>query len=138
MDNLTETIYTKHIFTGEEIMELGRKMAGAEATISRNTEELKSVTTTIKADIAVQEGILHGCAEKLRSGYEMRPKEADVKYEKGTVKYLDKETGEILEERPMTQDEQLRLNEHRVDAEKVIRDAREAETNRLAEKEGKQ
>lgn len=136
VDNLTETIYAKHTFTGEESMELARRMASAEATISRKMEELKSVSTTIKADIAIQEGILHSCAEKLRSGYEMRPKEADVKYEKGVVKYVDKETGEILEERPMTQDEQLRLSGtrvnteskgHGIDAEKIIREASKEE-----------
>ncbi len=123
MENLTETIYIKHIFAGEEVMELARKMAGAEATISRKMEELKSVSTTIKADIAIQEGILHSSAEKLRSGYEMRPKEADVKYEKGVIKYVDKDTGEILEERPMTQDEQLRLSGTRTDAEQIIRES---------------
>ncbi len=127
MENLTATIYTKHIFTGEEAMELAHRMASAEATISRKMEELKSVTTTIKADIATQEGILHSCAEKLRSGYEMRPREADVKYEKGMVKYVDKDTGEILEERPLTQEEQMHLSETRVSAEQVIREASEEE-----------
>ncbi len=128
MENLTETIYTKYVFSGEEIMGLAHKMASAEATISRKMEELKSVTTTIKADIASQEGILHSCAEKLRSGYEMRPKEVDLDYKtKGIVKYVDKETGEVLEERPLTEDEQLRLTGKRIDAEDIIRQAREEE-----------
>ncbi len=35
-----------------------------------------------------------------------------------------KDTGEILEERPMTQDEQLRLGGVRMDAEQVIREQR--------------
>ncbi len=127
VENLTQTIYVKYIFPDKELLELSRKMASAEATISRKMEELKSVTTTIKADIAAQEGVLHSNAEKLRSGYEMRPKEADVKYEKGLVKYVDKETGEILEERPMTQDEQLKMTGVRTDAEKIIREASEEE-----------
>lgn len=122
-----ETIYIKHIFSGEESMSLAQKMASAEATISRKMEELKSVTTTIKADMASQEGVLHSCAEKLRSGYEMRPVEANVKYEKGIVKYVDRDTGEILEERPMTQDEQLRMMGERIDAEKIIREASKEE-----------
>ncbi len=131
-ENLTQTIYVKYVFPDKELLELSRKMAGAEATINRKLEELKSVTTTIKADIAAQEGVLHSNAEKLRSGYEMRPKEADVKYEKGIVKYVDKETGEILEERPMTQEEQLRLastdtKKIITDAEGIIRDANEEE-----------
>ncbi len=128
MDNLTETIYTRHSFSEKEMLELSQKMAGAEAAISRKTEELKSVSTTIKADMAVQESILHGCAEKLRSGYEMRPRECLVDYTtKGMVKYVDKETGEVLEERPITQDEQLRLSGKVTDAEDVIRQSREEE-----------
>jgi len=117
----------KHVLTGDEVMDLAQKMARAEASISEKTDQLKSVSTTIKAEITTQEGILHNCAEKLRSGYEMRPREADVSYEKGIVKYVDKETGEIIEERQMTQDEQLRLNANMTDAEQIIRQAREEE-----------
>lgn len=127
MDSLTETIWTKHTFTGEEVMDLGQKMARAEATISEKADQLKSVSTSIKAEIATHEGVLHTCAEKLRSGYEMRPKDVDLEYEKGIVKYVDKETGEIIEERPMTQEEQLRLSGKRIDAEDIIREASEEE-----------
>jgi hypothetical protein len=125
--SLTQTIYVKYTFTDKESLDLSRKMARAEAAINEKMDELKSVSTTIKADIAVQEGILHSCAEKLRSGYEMRPREAELKYEKGVVKFIDKETGEVLEERPMTQDEQLGLTSKRTDAETIIRQARQEE-----------
>ena len=40
---------------------------------------------------------------------------------------VDKDTGEILEERPMTQEEQLQLTEHRTDAETLIRQDAENE-----------
>ena len=135
MDNLTETIWLKHVFSGDEIFALAQKMARAEANINEKSDQLKSVSIAIKAEIATQEGILHSSAEKLRSGYEMRPTEADVKYEKGIVKYVDKETGEIIEERPMTQEEQLRLSPAWVDAEKVIQQARDEETEKLTEEE---
>ncbi len=117
MSSLRETIWIKHMLTNDEVVELAQKMAMAESSINEKADQLKSVSTTIKAEIATQEGILHSCAEKLRSGYEMRPREADVTYEKGLVKYVDKDTGEILEERPMTQDEQLRLNSVGADKE---------------------
>ena len=81
----------------------------------------------IKAEIAEQEGIMNKCAEKLRSGYEMRSRQCNVTYDKNIVKYIDKETGEVLEERPMTEDEQLRLTGQRIDAEQIIRQAREEE-----------
>ncbi len=125
MDTLTETIYVKHQFSSEENLILAQKMARAEATIREKEDTLKSVATTIKAEIATEEGILHSCAEKLRSGYEMRPRECNLKYEQGLVVYVDKETGEILEKRSMTQEEQLRLSGTAVDAEQVIRQARE-------------
>ncbi len=127
MDNLTQTIYVKYIFTDPESLDLSRKMAGAVASISERMDELKSVSTTIKADITVQEGILNSCAEKLRSGYEMRPIECDVKYDNGMAKFTNIASGEIVEERPMTQDEQMRLNERRIDAEVIIRQSREEE-----------
>ena len=125
--NLTETVWVKHEFNDGESMELGRRMAMAESLIAEKSDTLKSVTTAIKAEIAAQEEILHSCAEKLRSGYEMRPQEADVKYESGVVKYVDKDTGEILKERPMTKDEQLKLTEQATDAEDIIREASEEE-----------
>ncbi len=118
MSGLSETIWIKHVLTNDEVVELAQKMAMAESSITEKADQLKSVSTTIKAEIATQEGILHSCAEKLRSGYEMRPREADVTYEKGIVKYVDKGTGEILDERPMTQEEQLRLNSAGTDREK--------------------
>jgi len=127
MKDITETIWIKHVLAGDEIMDLAQKMARAEASINEKLDQLKSVSAAIKAEIATQEGILHSCAEKLRSGYEMRPKEVSVNYDKGLVKYVDKETGEILEERSMTQDEQLRLSDVRIDAEDIIRQARKEE-----------
>ena len=127
MENLSETIWVKHVFESEEVLELGQKMARAESVISEKADQLKSVTTAIKAEIAQHEAVLHTCTEKLRSGYEMRPKEVDIQYESGIVKYVDKDTGEIIEERPMTQDEQLRMTGTRIDAEDIIREASENE-----------
>jgi hypothetical protein len=125
MTDILETLWLKHTLTADENLALAQSMARAEAVINEKADELKSVSTTIKAEIATQEGILHSCAEKLRSGYEMRQRQCRVTYDKGIIKYVDKDTGEILEERPMTQDEQLRLTGNRVDAETIIRQASE-------------
>ena len=125
MNNLTRTVWVKHLFTGEEIIELGQKMARSEAIMSEKADTLKSVSTAIKAEIASEEGVLHSCAERLRSGYEMRPKDCTLEYGKGIVKYIDKGTGEILEERPMTQEEQMALTSTVTDAEDIIRKDRE-------------
>lgn len=125
MENMTHVIYVKYVFSDNELLELSRKMARSEAAINEKMDELKSISTSIKADIAAQEGILHSCAEKLRSGYEMRQKETRVEYSNGIVAYVDKTTGEILEQREMTEDEQLRLTGKRIDAEDIIRESGE-------------
>ena len=125
METIGQVIWVKHTFADKEITELAHKMARAEAVISEKQDALKSVTTAIKAEIAMQEMELHSSAEKLRTGYEMRSKECNVKYENDLIKFVDKETGEVLEERPMTKDEQLRLTGERVDAEQIIREDNE-------------
>jgi hypothetical protein len=113
-------------------------MARAEATISEKADQLKSVATSIKAEIAEQEAILHKCAEKLRSGYEMKEHDSYVDYDvPGVVRFIDKDTGEVLEERPLTESEQLKLSGKItdgkiIDAEQVIREAREEEDGQEA------
>lgn len=112
MENIaTETIYSKYEFSGEELLKLSRQMARAEQIISDKADALKSVTTQIKAEIAAQEEIMHSCAEKVRSGYEMHPHQCEIKYilESGMAQYVDIDSGEIIQERTMTKDEQLKL-----------------------------
>lgn len=131
---LTDTIWDKYEFTDEENTELAQQMARAEAVISEKSDDLRAVTAAIKAEITTQEGILHSCAEKLRSGYEMRQKVVDLRYDygNGVVQYIDKESGEILKERPMTKDEQLRLTEQTTDAEDIVRQASQEEDEAAA------
>jgi hypothetical protein len=124
---IVETRYVKHIFCDKELLELSRKMTGALSCIEEKADELKTASASIKAEIAEQEAILHGCADKLKTGYDMRPRQCTVTYENNNVRYIDKETGEILEEHPMTEDEQLRLTGVRIDAEDIIRQARQEE-----------
>ncbi len=121
MDVLTQTLWRRHTFDDKERLVLASQMAQAEAMIRGKQDELKSVTDAIKADISVQVALLHSCAEKLRSGFYEIPKECNVSYAKGIVKYVDKDTGEILEERPMTDGEQATLAGARRDAESLIR-----------------
>ncbi len=127
MDVLSQTLWVRHSFDDKERLQLGSQMASAEATIRAKQDELKSITDSIKAAISAQVAIMHSCSEQLRSGFREVPKECNVTYLKGMVKYVDKDTGEILEERPMTQEEQLQLIEHRTDAEALIRQDAENE-----------
>ncbi len=124
---LTETRYIRHDLSDKELLDLSRQMTNAISRISEKTDQLKSTTSAIRAEIAEQEAVLNKCVEKLKVGYEMRPHECTVTYDKTTVKYADKETGEVIDEHPMTEDEQLRLTGVRIDAEQIIRQAREEE-----------
>jgi hypothetical protein len=124
---LTETRYIKHVFTDKERLEIGNKLTSAMALIDQKTDEIKTTTTAIKAEIAEQEGIINKCATDLRSGYAMRPRQCAYKIEGNKVVYVDKETGEVVEEHEMSEDEQLRLTGVRIDAETIIRQAREEE-----------
>ena len=117
----TGTKYVRHTFTDGELLEISRRMAQSQAQIREREDELKTAASTIKAEIAELEARMSQCGEYLRSGYMMKPKECYLEYSKTTVKYVDKETGEIIEERPMTEDEQLQLTGQRTDAEVLIR-----------------
>jgi hypothetical protein len=133
---LTEVIYVKHTFTEKESLDLARKMARANSEINEKMGELKSITTSIKADIAEKEGSINSCSEKLNSGYEMRKVECILKYEENKAKYYDRATGELIEERGMTASEQLKLAGKWTDAEKVIRAVSEEIQRVDAGKEG--
>lgn len=122
---LIETRYIKHIFTDKERLELANKMTSAMATISEKTDEIKTTTTAIKAEISEQEAIINKCASDLRAGYAMRPRQCTFRIECNKVVYIDKETGEVVDEHEMTEDEQLRLTGVRIDAEQIIRQDRE-------------
>lgn len=109
---LTETKYAKHEFTTAEIMRIGQDLAQAEAKKRERQDTLKSVSSSIKAEIDAEDAVMHKCGEKIRSGYEMRPHECKVEYlaDDMKVRYIDVETGEIIEERLMSKEEQMKLS----------------------------
>ena len=134
---ITETIFTRKVFTDKELIDLGRKLSSAERKIREKEDELKTASTTIKADIAGLEAIINGAAAKLEAGYEMIDKECALRYEGGKAKYYDIDTGEFLQERELRSGEQMNITGAGTftDAEKIIRAANEQEE--AGEKEGK-
>jgi len=107
----TETIYIRHTYTQEELLKLGQDMAQAASKKKEEEDTLKSVQSSIKASINAQDAIINKCSEQLRTGYEMQAHQCNVIYdhELKTVQYQDRETEEIVETRPMTDKEQLKL-----------------------------
>jgi hypothetical protein len=130
---LTETIFTRHTFNDRELIDLGRKLSSAERKIREKEDELKTASTTIKADIAGLEAIINGAAAKLEAGYEMLDKECALRYEGGMAKYYDIDTGEFLQEREMRPGEQMSITGTGAfkDAEVIIR----AESKRIEDEE---
>ncbi len=97
----------KHELTTDELQEIGKRMAKALLDLADAQDELKSVQGQIKSRITIAEATAKQCAEKVRSGYEYRqtPCIAIYDYDAARVKYVREDTGELLSERSMTDDE---------------------------------
>ena len=108
----TETKWVKHDFAPGELLAISQNMAQAEAKKREKQDNLKAMKSNISAEIDQAESVIHMCAEKIRSGYEMRPHECKVEYmlDDLKVRFVDIDTGEVIEERLMTKDEQLKLS----------------------------
>ncbi len=102
--------FLKYAFTEEEVRELGAKLAKTFSDHSETENRLKSVSTQIKSEITMLEGLMASMAEKIRSGYEHRDIECkkDFNYRLGSVSITRLDTGEIIEERPMEAEEKQR------------------------------
>ena len=124
---LTENRHLKYIFTDKELLEISRKRANAALVIGQKLEAIKTYKKQLENEIEMQQMVVDDCDEKTRSGYEMRPVECTLKYENNEVSYYRKDTGEFVESRPITKEEQLMLSGNRVDAEHIIRQARKEE-----------
>jgi hypothetical protein len=128
---LTQTIWIKKQYTDEQKLTLGNLMAeavkmiiGKEAELEALKEEYKEAGDKIKDTISGFHSDLRDAALKLRNGYEEVQRECVISYEGNIIKFADKDTGEIVEEREMTEAEQMRLSGNMVDAEDIIRQAR--------------
>lgn len=126
-DPMTQFIQKKKNYTDKEIMSYSRNMAEALGIIDSIAIELKEFTAQKKDEIEGQETIVNDCAARIRAGYEMIPVECKVTYEGNIATFIEKSTGEIVEKREITEEEQLRLNSNWVDAERVIKEANEKE-----------
>ena len=121
-DPMTQFIDKKRQYSDQEIMKYSHEMAEAMEVIENKTLEQKEFDKKIKDEIAGQEGIMSDCAVRIRKGFEVIPVECAVTYKEKIVTFAEKSTGEIVEQREMTEEEQLHLTDKWVDAEKIIRE----------------
>jgi hypothetical protein len=130
LNKLTETIQIQKPLTQEQKVELLNDIATAydriyelEMNIADLDEQKKPLKDAIKRE---HDNVAQALATK-KAGFIPQNVEVTVVYGTNTVNYYDAKTGEKVDERPITEAEQLQLSEHRTDAEKIIRDSEKEE-----------
>ena len=125
-DPMTTIIETKREYADGEKIEFGKHIVEAMGLITEKEVELKEFAKSIKDEITAQETIMNENAVKLRQGYEMASVMCFVTYDDNKIAiFTNKDTGEVVERRELTEEEQLRLNSQWRDAEAVIREDNE-------------
>ena len=122
VDPMVHVVEVKRPYTDKEIIAYSHNMAEAIRTIAEKEAELKAFASGIKDEIAGQESILNDCAARVNAKYEMISVPCSVKYDGKIATFTNKETGEIVEQRELTEEEQLRLTSGWKDAEQIIRE----------------
>jgi hypothetical protein len=120
-ENLTQRIEIKKPLTADEKDNLLKKISDARSIIETETDELKIHRESVKDTCDAQDDIITNCVEVYRKGYNSKLAECSVKYKDNEATFTDMATGEIVDQRPMTEAEQLRLTSNFIDAEKIIR-----------------
>ena len=125
-DPMTTVIEIKREYTDSEKIEFGKHIVEAMEEINEKEATLKEFAKSIKDEITAQETNMNENAVKLRHGYEMTSVMCFVTYDDNKIAiFTNKDTGEVVERRELTEEEQLRLNSQWEDAEKVIREDNE-------------
>jgi hypothetical protein len=119
---MTTNIQAKRPISDKEKQELLAKIVESDKIITDLTIELKDYTADKKEAIESERTNISRCCQLARDGFEMMTHECTVDYANNITKFTDIHTGEIVEEHPTTEEEQLRLNGKWVDAETVIRE----------------
>ena len=93
--------------TEKELLEAGQKLADALQTLVTLDNELQSFKEQIKGKVAEAEGKSSRFGSLVRQKYEYRPVTCEIArdYTAKMLTVVRTDTGEIVEERPMTRDE---------------------------------
>jgi hypothetical protein len=119
---MTTNIQAKRPISQREKNELLIKIVESDAIITDLVMELKEYTTAKKESIEQERMNISRCCQLARDGFENVTHECTVDYANNITKFTDIHTGEIVEEHPTTEEEQLRLNGKWKDAEEIIRE----------------
>lgn len=129
MKEIATKIQKKCKLTEQEKDDLLQKIRRARATIIEIGEALKDYQKEVKNKIEEQNDIIDECLHTHELGYIPQNIECTVKYHDGLATFFNADTGEIEDERPLTESEQLALtnNQTVIDAEDFIRNASKME-----------
>ena len=112
--NAVEKLMTRKVtkalpvyLTDEQVLQYGRDVARAHADRERISGEFDSVKADYKGKISEQDAIIGKLSPRIHSGIETRDVECvEVKnWTKLTVSVTRQDTGEVIESRPMREDE---------------------------------
>jgi hypothetical protein len=108
----TQNVSFEHNFTEEEMRGLAESMAAQEKKVADLEAEKKKAADNFKLQVDSAKLALATAAMKYRDGHETRYVDAKVRpdFTTGKVLFIHPETGQVLRERIMTEDEkQIKL-----------------------------
>lgn len=111
-------LYLRCTFTDAEMGELAATMADKTQELKRIDANAKAAAAQFKSDKESAQNEIDNAARKYRDGYEMRDVECEetVDFESGVVRYWRCDTGDLAQERKLTNEErQMRLDEIETD-----------------------
>jgi hypothetical protein len=108
----TQNVSFEHNFTEEEMRGLAESMAAQEKKVADLEQEKKAAADRFKVQVEGAKAQLSIAAQKYRDGHETRFVDAKVRpdFTTGKVLFVHPDTGQVLRERTMTEDEkQIKL-----------------------------
>jgi hypothetical protein len=109
-ERIFESCICEYKFNEQEKREIAGRLANGVSELGALEQRKKSLASQIKSEIDAKTASVQLDAEKLRSGFEMRPIECEVVYSDidGLVRWIRTDTYELAHERPMLPDERQR------------------------------
>lgn len=126
---ITKNVEIKRKYTDADKLALLEQITEADKVVKAKQYELAGLQDSVKSlkeAIAGQYEIISDLCDKYRLGYESKWTECSVTYADGIATFVDK-NGVIVEQREISEEEQLQLNSGFTDAENIIRQASKEE-----------
>jgi hypothetical protein len=122
---MARAIEVKIPLTTEKKDEILKTISDADAESEKLELALKAYAKEQKDLIDQQNAIAREALNSYRKGYFVKEVKATVAYDKNVATFYDVDTGEKVDERPMTEAEQLSLTSNRtvMDADEFVRRA---------------